>query len=303
MACFFHKTRYMRTWLLLLLSAFVLHQSAAQTYSPGPDDNSLLWEVRGKGIKQPAYIFGTIHLIPESDYLMTEATVKAFKQCSAVAFEIDLEKMSDMSAMLPLLMKAFMRDGVTLRELVSPEDYQLIKGQLDQMGIPMMLVERVKPMFLSALMGDGGGMEAVGMKSYEIELLEMARKDGKTVHGLETAAYQMSMFDSIPYQAQADMLVQSMKMGTQEDDALTRMIELYKSQDLYGLQAMIEQESGMGPYTELLLDRRNINWIPVIERLMREASVFVAVGAGHLAGENGVLALLRKAGYQVKPVR
>jgi uncharacterized protein len=293
----------MRLWLLLLLSIFIIRQSAAQTQSPGPDDNSLLWEVRGKGFKQPAYVFGTIHLIPESDFLLTEATVKAFKQCSAVAFEIDLEKMSDMSAMLPLLMKAFMRDGVTLRDLVSADDYRLIKGQLDQIGIPMMLVERVKPMFLSALMGEGSGMNTGGMKSYEIELLAMAKADGKTVHGLETAAYQMSMFDSIPYQAQADMLVQSMKMGSQEDDAMTRMIELYKSQDLYGLQTMIEQESGMGPYTGLLLDRRNINWIPVIERLMREAPVFVAVGAGHLAGENGVLSLLRKAGYEVKPVR
>jgi len=201
--------------------------------------------------------------------------------------------MSDISAMLPLLMKAFMRDGVTLRTLLNADDYRLVQQQLAQSGIPMMLVERVKPMFLSALMGQGGDTDigSGATKSYELELLDMARKSAKPVHGLETAAYQMSMFDSIPYAAQAEMLVQSMKMGSTEDDGMRRMIDAYKNQDLHALQQMIAQESGMGDYTALLLDRRNANWIPVIERLMREQRVFVAVGAGHLPGEQGVIAL------------
>jgi uncharacterized protein YbaP (TraB family) len=295
----------MRLFIGLLFILTTSIHVLAQGFAPGPDDNSLLWEVRGKGIKQPSFIFGTIHLIPEADYLLSPATRQAFDQCDAVAFEIDLEKMSDISAMLPLLMKAFMRDGVTLRTLLNADDYRLVQQQLAQSGIPMMLVERVKPMFLSALMGQGGDTDigSGATKSYELELLDMARKSAKPVHGLETAAYQMSMFDSIPYAAQAEMLVQSMKMGSTEDDGMRRMIDAYKNQDLHALQQMIAQESGMGDYTALLLDRRNANWIPVIERLMREQRVFVAVGAGHLPGEQGVIALLRSAGYQVKPVR
>ncbi len=272
--------------------------------APTAAENSLLWEISGKDLKQPSYLFGTIHLIGKDDFVLTDSTLAAFEQCASVAFEIDMDDMSDISAMLPLLMKAFMRNGTTLRDLLRPDEYELVKKHFSGMGLPMFMLERVKPMFLSAMVGQQGDpTDMSNTRSYEVELLNLARQAGKPVEGLETAAYQMSMFDSIPYKAQAEMLVQSLKTENNDSDSMAQLVALYKAQDLFGLQQMMEGEAGMGEYTALLLDRRNANWIPVMMRMMPVQPVFFAVGAGHLAGEKGVIALLRAQGYSLRPVR
>jgi uncharacterized protein len=296
--------RFSILFILLFQGILLFAQPAATSLAPTAAENSLLWEISGKGLEQPSYLFGTIHLIGKEDFILTDSTVAAFDRCAKVAFEIDLEEMTNITAMLPLLMKAFMRNGTTLRDLLSKEDYELVKKQFSDMGLPIFLLERVKPMFLSAMVGQqGGGAATDEMKSYEMELLEMARKAEKPVAGLETAAYQMSMFDSIPYKAQAEMLVQSLKTESTDNPGMDQLVELYKKQDLYGLQEILEGESGMGEYTGLLLDTRNANWIPVMAEMMLSQPVFFAVGAGHLPGVRGVIALLRAEGYLLRPVR
>jgi uncharacterized protein YbaP (TraB family) len=290
--------------LTFLLLSLYSSASYSQSFAPTASENSLLWSIEGNGAKGTSYLFGTIHLIPAEHFILTDATRAAFQRCNRVVFEIDLEEMSDLSAMLPLLMKAFMRNGETLGNLLSKADYELVKGYFETLGMPMFMVDRVKPMFLSAMTGQSGGTSnATETKSYEIELLQMAKKAKKPVEGLETAAYQMSMFDSIPYKVQAQMLVESLKMESGDNDTMDALIDLYKAQDLFGLQKMMEGEAGIGEFADLLLNRRNENWIPVMAEKMNGDKIFFAVGAGHLAGENGVIALLREAGYKVEPIR
>ena len=247
-------------------------------------------------------------MINQEDFILTEATKSAFEKCDKVVFEINMDEMTDMTAMLPLLMKSFMEGGKTLRDLLSKEDYKLVDDHFKKLGMPLAFLERVKPMFLTVFasedMGEGAmDMQSGGMKSYEIELAEMAKTGEKEVGGLETAAYQMSMFDSIPYDVQANMLVESIKSGSSGTDSFDQMVEMYKSQDLYGLQTMIAEEGGLMGYDELLLNQRNRNWIQPMSTMMAVQPTFFAVGAGHLAGESGVISLLRQKGYTVKPVK
>jgi uncharacterized protein YbaP (TraB family) len=82
------------------------------------------------------------------------------------------------------------------------------------------------------------------------------------------------------------------------------MTDVYKSQDINAMVTMIsDDESGMGDFDELLVDMRNKNWIPIMEEKMKAGPVFFAVGAGHLAGKNGVIPLLMRAGYTLTPVK
>jgi uncharacterized protein YbaP (TraB family) len=83
----------------------------------------------------------------------------------------------------------------------------------------------------------------------------------------------------------------------------TRMSIIYKSQDLDALYQLMVESPEMMDSQELLLDRRNRNWIPIMEPAMKKASTFFAVGAGHLGGSQGVLELLRKQGYKVKAIQ
>ena len=302
--------------LMLLIAAFLPVfgfaqeeiTSEAHSFAPTAEDNSLLWEISGMDLDQSSYLFGTIHMIKEEDFILTDVTKSAFNKCEKVVFEINMEEMTDMTAMLPLLMKSFMEGGKTLRDLLSKEDYKLVDDHFKKMGMPLAFLERVKPMFLTVFasedMGEGGiNMQSGGMKSYELELAEMAKVGEKEVGGLETAAYQMSMFDSIPYDVQAKMLVESIKSGSSGNDSFDQMVEMYKNQDLFGLQTMIVEEGGLEGYDDLLLNKRNLNWIEPMSKMMAVKPTFFAVGAGHLAGESGVISLLRQKGYTVKPVK
>jgi len=149
----------------------------------------------------------------------------------------------------------------------------------------------------------GGGM-GEDIKSYEMEFMEMAKADEKAMGGLETIEYQMSVFDSIPYTDQAAMLVTSIRGGGEDgEDELSKMVEVYKQQDIAGMQQMFKADvDGIGKYEDIFLKNRNQNWIPVIAEMAKEQPTFFAVGAGHLGGKFGVITLLRKAGYVVSPI-
>ena len=145
------------------------------------------------------------------------------------------------------------------------------------------------------------------MTSVEMELYKSARNRKLETAGLETTSYQLSIFDSIPYQAQAKMLVDGLRASaidtTGGDSQLQQLLKLYRDQDINAMQSMISDEGeGMAAYEEILLKKRNRNWIAPMGRMMREKPTIFAVGAGHLGGPAGVVALLRKEGYRVLAV-
>lgn len=272
-----------------------------------PQEKSLMWEIKGKGLNQASFLYGTIHMIGKKDFFLTDGTKKSFDRAKQVAFEIDMEEMNDIMALVPLLMQSFMKNDTTLRDLMTKEDYKLVEDHFTKIGLPMMFLNRIKPMFLSAMdpkamTGDGGEKENI--VSYEMEFLDMAQKQKKPVEGLETAAFQMSMFDSIPYRVQANMLVESIKSGSESSDSqFDQLVQMYKQQDIQSMHGMMDEDDTTSNYNDLLLANRNRKWIPVMEKMMQDKSTFFAVGAGHLGGGQGVIALLRAAGYSVEPVK
>ncbi len=277
----------------------------AQAEMQATDEKSLLWEISGNELQSPSYLYGTIHMIPSEDFFLTAKTMAAFDEVEKVVFEINMEDMSDMSKMMPLMMKAFMKGDTTLQDLLSEADYGMVKGHFESIGLPMFMLERIKPMFLS-VMASGEGMDLSdpgSVKSYEMEFTQMAQQQEKTIDGLETAEYQMSMFDSIPYRVQADMLVEAIKTGDTGDDQFQELVKMYQDQDIDAMYKAMEGEKGMADYEDLLLFNRNRNWIPVMAKMMQEGTIFFAVGAGHLGGPQGVVNLLREQGYQLKPLK
>jgi uncharacterized protein YbaP (TraB family) len=271
------------------------------------DRNALLWKVTGKGLKTPSYVFGTIHLINEKDFLFTPVMEEAFRVSKAVAFEIKLDDMNNLSSQMSMMMKAFMDGGKTLRDLISKEDYELVQKHFSKIGLPLVMLERMKPMFLSALASGDISPEKMSsgeIVSYEFKLMDKAKAQNKPISGLETMEFQMSLFDSIPYEAQAKMLVDGIKSSDANEDQFRKMVELYKNQDLEGMQRMVTgDEEGFGKYEDILLAKRNQSWIPLMVTAMEKQSTFFAVGAGHLPGEQGVISLLENQGYTLTPIK
>jgi len=305
--------KFLYNFLFLLIFTTPLSAQVATLPEVSPDsailqlENSLLWEISGNGLENASYLYGTIHMIGADDFFLTEPTKIAFAESKRVAFEIDMENMNSMTVMFSMLGQVMMDGGMTLKKLLSEEDYATVDAHFKEIGMPLFLLERVKPMFLSALAaGDmsGGDLQSGAVKSYEMEFMEMAKTNEQEIDGLETIAYQMSIFDSIPYPVQAEMLVESIKGGEEGSDQFAEMVKLYKAQDLAGMQEMFNaEEGGLGDYEDVMLNNRNRNWIPVMGKMMIEKKTFFAVGAGHLGGELGVVNLLRKEGYTVEAIK
>ena len=294
--------KYFVNFLVLLLAV----NSFGQILTEEKLQNALLWRVTGGELEQPSYVFGTIHLIGKEDFHLSDPTREAFSKSEQVAFEIDLEDMTDFSKMMPLLMNAFMKNDTTLSDLLSPDEYQLVEQHFKSLGLPLFFLQKIKPMFLSAfgsesMFGTEGDSESV--VSYEFELLKIAQAEQKEVKGLETAEFQMSMFDSIPYKVQAQMLLETIRSGEGDQQEFQKMVDLYKSQDIEGMQTLMkEDKDGIGNYEEMLLVNRNKNWIPIMEEMMADRPTFFAVGAGHLGGQWGIVKILQSKGYELTPI-
>jgi uncharacterized protein YbaP (TraB family) len=301
--------------LFLTLSLFLIAFSACKTAKNSnnslnkPLEKSLLWEISGPGIKAPSYLYGTIHIIDSKDYFLPKGTMSAIDAVKKVVFEIDMKDMSDMSAMMGMMNKIFMKDNLTLKDLVTEDDYKMIGDHFQKMGLPIFMLERMKPMFLTVFAYgdmDPSGLKNGNMKSYEMEFLELAKNAGKETGGLESIDFQIGLFDEIPYDAQAKMLVDAIKAssGSAENDEFEKMTQMYLDQDINAMVNMISEEGNdVAGFEDKLLTERNKNWIPQIIEGAKLQPTFYAVGAGHLGGPNGVINLLRNAGMKLKPVK
>lgn len=296
--------------LTVLLPIFLTAQEPApipQTASaPTPLSNSLLWEITGPGLDKPSYLYGTIHLIDAADFFLTEETKSALSAAEQVYFEIDIEEMDDMGSQFSMLMGIFMDRNTRLRDLLSAEDYQLVSTHFESMDMPMFMVERIKPLFLTIMASEdmtAQDMASGEVVSYEMELLDLAKEQKKPVEGLETMEFQLSLFDSIPYDAQAKMLVEAIQSTDSGQNEFAEMVNVYKAQDIEAMASLaVDPASGMQDYETLLLAKRNENWIPIIEAQAKKKTTFFAVGAGHLGGPRGVIRLLEQRGYTLKPL-
>lgn len=298
---------------LFILSFLLSACKTKQVVEPGAPvepvtyEDALLWKITKAGLND-SYLYGTIHMIESDDYFLPKGTLSAIDESAKLVFEVDMTEMSDPSQQMALLQKAFMNDGKKLSDLLSEEDYKMVDDHFKTVGMPLFMLERIKPMFLSvfAMGGEGismGGLQDGSIKSYEMEFMEIAQQQSKPIGGLETIEFQISVFDSIPYTEQAAMLVDMIQSTDSGSDQFAEMVEMYRTQKI-GLMAgsLGEDPSGLGDYEDVLLKTRNENWIPVIGQEMAGQQTFFAVGAAHLAGKYGVIPLLRQAGYSVEPI-
>jgi len=264
------------------------------------DDNSLLWQVSGKGLKQPSYLFGTFHLMCKNDIHFSNQLTTAVNRADKVYMEIDMD---DPATILGGMMLMTMKDGKTLQQLYSDADYKKIRQYFnDSLKTPLSFIVRMKPFFLEALLYPKM-MPCKLISGVEEELMKVAKTQKKEIKGLETMEFQAGVFDSIPYEEQAKELLQSIDSMASNKKSFNTMMQVYKNQQINEIENLFSKsESGMENHQDLLLNNRNKNWVVQLKSIMKTNPVFVAVGAGHLVGKQGLIALLRKEGYMVQPL-
>jgi hypothetical protein len=276
---------------------FLLFFQFSQTYAQ-QSQKGLLWEISGNGILQPSYIFGTIHLICPDNFFVPKGTEEKFKIAQQVFLEIDMDDPQMMMKTQKLMMSV---DGKKLKDIMNESDYQVFSKYFKKIsGMDVAMFGSAKPMVYMSF----AIMKSVGCPmpiSYEEYFLREAKIEKKGVLGLETIEDQVAVMDRATTEQQVGWLMDAVKETENGNAIYDQMIDLYKKQDIEALTKMISRQMvGMKGMQDELLDKRNQNWIPVIEQNIKQKPTFFAVGAGHLGGEKGVLELLQQKGYTVK---
>lgn len=261
--------------------------------------SSLLWKVEGNNLKTPSYVFGTVHMLKRSDFRLSREVLQFMSESDAVYMEIDLDNMQAISEFSQMLL---LPNGTTLSDYMTDEEYVIIKNYLrDSIGTDITDFEVLKPFALQqAFTMNSAGEDLV---SYELELLNWCYSNAKTIEGLETVAEQMAIFDQIPYEEQIDWVLDFIENPVSTDAIFDSIVYHYREADLQGLyKDVLDSSPEIMVYEPLFISDRNKRWIPRMATIMQQGSYFFAVGAGHLPGDDGVLELLKAAGYSVQPV-
>ena len=286
----------MKRVLLLLVFCMLSIATPAQV----PVENSLLWEISGRGLAKPSYLFGTIHLICPTDFSLSDSLKSTMSRTQQVALEMDMDDPGMMAGMMKTMNMAA---GNELKKLVTEQEYQrLDRFFKDSVHVGLAMFERAKPFVLMGPLFNT--VLDCQPQSYEMALVELAGKQKSEVIGIETLEEQMAIFDTIPYKDQAKMLLNLIDSLPSARKEFRSLIALYKAQNINELYGMtLKSEFGMEGNEEVMLFARNRKWIPRIRRIASAKTTFFAVGAAHLGGERGVIALLRKEGFTVRAVK
>jgi uncharacterized protein YbaP (TraB family) len=268
--------------------------------------SQLLWEISGNGVKK-SYIFGTNHLV-SSDFLDSIPNVfKAYNSCKTVVGEVLLnaKNISD-----TIMAYAVLPKGTVLKNLFTDEECSIVdKALKNTLFLSLQDVSTLKPAMILA-MYEQTIYEKVVKKRGDFQLdsyfQQVAEMQGKKVTALENATEQAALlFGNQTLERQTEIFVATVQDSAKLVEDIKKIVDLYKKGNIDLLYAEYMSDTGKIAPTlrerHALLDSRNANWSKKISELIKKNSAFIAVGALHLSGENGLITLLKKDGYKVKP--
>ncbi|BBC73075.1 conserved hypothetical protein [Altererythrobacter sp. B11] len=272
---------------------------AAETPPEGAVPGPALWKVADEDTT--IYLFGTVHALPKDVNWFDGRIERAFHGSQELVTEIDLDQAAASSQALAAA--GMLPPGQNLRELMSEENRVQFEEALVSLGLPVEALDRFEPWFaamtltLLPLVQDGYQTDS------GVELALGKKAAGKERGALETIQQQIDLFDGLPMDAQLTFLDQTVEAVPNASKSLDAMVAEWAKGDAQELAKLLNSELTDPALYARLLTQRNANWAGWIEnRLAEPGTVFVAVGAGHLAGKGSVQDQLRRHGLKAKRV-
>lgn len=274
-----------------------------------PAFSQVLYKVEGNGLSEPSYLFGTHHIAPLS-VIETFGAEEHFNKSRQVVGEIDMtqDQMALASSILPYTTAPA---DSTLTKVISPEDFTIINEEFKKWvpmpGMTLEMFDSYKPMVAMTIVTIG--MSSQAMPGYNpTEQLDTyfqvkGKENGKKIIPLETMEEQAELlYNFNPISNQAENLIEMLKDPSEAIEKVKELTSAYQEGDLNKMLDISAKEDHHPEFMNALLDKRNADWLTKLPTIMKEAPTFIAVGALHLAGEQGLVEGLRRLGYTVTPV-
>lgn len=264
-----------------------------------------MWQV--DGYNNQVFLLGSIHLLREQDYPLSDAIYDAYHQAEVLYMELDMDDTDPLADQMLANELGLIQGDRTLRDELGAANYEKAERLAAAAQIPLELLGKAEPWYASIQVELIMLMRVGFNPQYGIEshLLELSRQDDKEILGFETVRQQLEFLDNLSSGAQQEMFMQALAEGNDLGDMMNKMIDAWHRGDNDYLEDNLL--SDMQEYPELnrvIVVDRNIAWSEKIEALlMHEQDYLIVVGALHLVGDNGVPNLLSKKGYEVTQLR
>jgi uncharacterized protein YbaP (TraB family) len=280
-----------------------------------PNGSGLLWKVEKPGVS-PSFLFGTMHVTDPRVTEMPEAARAAFDQAGTVVIET-IEILDPAKAQAALLTRpelTMFTDGTTLTSLLNEEETEIISAELSRRGIPIALVSRMKPWMIAGLVALPAcemARKAEGVEFLDIKIATTARDQGKQLLGLESIGEQMEAMADLPIEFHIRGLVETIKLADLMPDIMATMTDLYLEGEIAQIMPVVlaagpeeleDDASGYAAFEERIVRMRNHVMAGRAAPILDAGNAFVAVGALHLPGKEGLVALLQDAGYTITAI-
>ena len=274
----------------------------------------LLWKVTGNGLGRPSYIFGTHHMAPSTMIDQIKGLDVAIAGCDIVVGEVEKDSLMSPEVQSRMAMAMMAPADSTLDKLLSTEDYKLVEKVFNKyfsnMGVKLSQMNVFKPSAISTQMQ---AMQAIkyfpgfdANKLIDMAVQIRANEAGRPSASLESVSEQIDLLFNGPLTEQARGLVEACKQDDFFQVQSAALADAYMTQDLDRLLKIMTDATMGGDSEEsmeALIYNRNRRWAEKLKLMMPERACLVCVGAGHLPGEQGLLQLLRDAGYNVEPMQ
>ncbi len=259
-------------------------------------ENTLLWKITGKNVKKPSYLFGTFHLLCNNQYNVKDNVKKAIDASDYFVMEINFSDPNELMEMQKMLVA-----NKKITEGFSEDETRQFSENLNHFGYKIEDVENFSPIALySMLTMKFANCAQNDLKMIDLELMQLALKQNKKVIGLETTKLQTAMFEKFLSKEELIKLVSDFDKGKKEFEL---MQNAYVKENLAEIKKLMDNPETMSEeQKKIMLTERNNIWLERMMEMIPQNSSFFAVGAAHLLGDDGMIALLRGKGYTVEPV-
>lgn len=267
-----------------------------------------LWRIE-RGAAPPSHIIGTIHISDRRVRDLPAPILEAFRNSEQAAFELRFTP-EERAAMLAATTRGGARGcGCDLAKQLDRETYDRVVALGAEYGLPEKVVNRLHPfmlVYIFSMSPEEHLRQAEGDLMFDLWLIQYAYDLGMRVEGLETLEEHVAVIDAVPEKDHATMLRDLMDQLEAEPNQFERLIQDYLAGDMsrvYGeMMQQVEREPDARAFKEAFLDKRNRAMVKRMVPLLERGKAFVAVGALHMPGEEGILALLEERGYRVTRV-
>jgi uncharacterized protein YbaP (TraB family) len=284
-------------FFLLSLISFPQREAFSQ------EGKSFLWKVQSKA--STVYMLGSIHFLKKENYPLSQKIESAFEKSDVLVVEANVQDQSKMNTQA-ILEKALYPPDESIADHLSPETYELLKGEAAKLGLPLEVINRQRPWFLSMALDAMELMKLGYDPSYGIDNYFLSKATGrKKILELEGLDEQIHLLSHLSDKDQELLLILSLKDLQNAGSEVNKLVRAWKTGDTTGMEAVItkspREDPKLVPIYEKLIYERNRRMVSKIEGYLKgNGSYFVVVGAGHLIGEQGIVKGLEKKGFRVE---